>query len=396
MKGALCIGHLAYDIVLPLDRFPTENMKYQIDRCLESSGGPAANAASLLALWGNETAFMGTAGKDTYGERALLDLQNAGVDIRGVCRKEHLSTPLSIILVNTRTGSRTIINRKGGGSISTEEAMNLFAFFERNPPDLLLFDGHEPDASLAALEKFPHAISILDAGSLRKGTELLAPRVDYCIASERFAREVAGISQIPLSTPESTSTPSPVSASTDAPIVISSPVPHSVHPPISTRSPLSEPSHLEPSQAPSVSTSSDSCRLLLNVLKAGGIQSPVITLGEQGCCFLMPGFIEGDFIEPEASYHLEASGFLLSAYPAKALDTTGAGDIFHGAFAAALLWGKSFREALCLATVAAGLSVTRLGGRPSIPSWEEVRQAMEGWVPEFQPLTKTLNSTGKS
>ena len=54
MKRALCIGHLSYDITLPLDGYPEENTKYQIESTLESSGGPAANAAALLALWASK------------------------------------------------------------------------------------------------------------------------------------------------------------------------------------------------------------------------------------------------------------------------------------------------------------------------------------------------------
>ena len=50
----------------------------------------------------------------------------------------------------------------------------------------------QPEATLAALETFPDALSVLDAGSLRRGTEILSRRVDYCIASERFARDLLG------------------------------------------------------------------------------------------------------------------------------------------------------------------------------------------------------------
>lgn len=360
MKRALCIGHLSYDITLPLAGFPRENNKYQIDQALESSGGPAANAASLLALWGIDTTFLGAVGCDSYGEKALSDLQQSGVDISLVKRSKEGSTPLSIILVNTQTGSRTILNRKGGSFLSREEASTFIDSLLRNPPNLLLFDGHEPEASLAALEYFPEAISILDAGSLRRGTELLAPRVDYCIASERFAREVAGTA--PCSTPLQ-------AVSSDPPA--SSPAAHAY-----------------------------SCyRFLLTALEQRGIQYPVITLGEVGCCFLepedpslhstLPSVMFPDDAAPfpdKASQPAAVRGVLLPAYPAKAVDTTGAGDIFHGAFAGALLGGKSFREALIVATVAAGLSVERLGGRPSIPTLEEVVHAWKHWEPELVPI----------
>jgi sugar/nucleoside kinase (ribokinase family) len=57
------------------------------------------------------------------------------------------------------------------------------------------------------------------------------------------------------------------------------------------------------------------------------------------------------------------------------VDTTAAGDIFHGAFAFALLEDREFAAALAFASAAAGLSVQRPGGRDSIPGLAETRKA---------------------
>jgi sulfofructose kinase len=62
----------------------------------------------------------------------------------------------------------------------------------------------------------------------------------------------------------------------------------------------------------------------------------------------------------------------LAALTVEALDTTAAGDIFHGAFAYALLRGMDLDGALRVATVAAGLSVRSFGGRSSAPELAEV------------------------
>lgn len=56
----------------------------------------------------------------------------------------------------------------------------------------------------------------------------------------------------------------------------------------------------------------------------------------------------------------------------KAVDTTGAGDCFAGAFAAALAQGRSAEEAATYANAAAALSVTRKGAGPSMPNVSEV------------------------
>jgi ribokinase len=56
----------------------------------------------------------------------------------------------------------------------------------------------------------------------------------------------------------------------------------------------------------------------------------------------------------------------------RAIDTTGAGDAFNGALAVALAERRPLCEAVRFATVAASLSVERLGAAASMPSRAEV------------------------
>jgi sulfofructose kinase len=84
-----------------------------------------------------------------------------------------------------------------------------------------------------------------------------------------------------------------------------------------------------------------------------------ITLGEQG--FL--------FDDGERVRHL-------SALPVEAVDTTGAGDVFHGAYAYAVARGESPERCGLFASVTAALSVTALG-RSGIPTASEVEHLLE-------------------
>ena len=59
-----------------------------------------------------------------------------------------------------------------------------------------------------------------------------------------------------------------------------------------------------------------------------------------------------------------------------AVDTTAAGDAFSGAFAARLDAGDSLKEALKYAAVASGLACTKLGAQTSLPTSEEVFNAL--------------------
>jgi sulfofructose kinase len=60
------------------------------------------------------------------------------------------------------------------------------------------------------------------------------------------------------------------------------------------------------------------------------------------------------------------------AFPVDVVDTTGAGDAFHGAFALACAEGQSTAEAVRLAAAVAALKCRRLGSRAGLPTRDEV------------------------
>lgn len=62
----------------------------------------------------------------------------------------------------------------------------------------------------------------------------------------------------------------------------------------------------------------------------------------------------------------------LAAYDVRAIDTTGAGDVFHGALAACLARQMEWLESLRYASAAGALCCTRIGARLGIPTAEEV------------------------
>lgn len=62
----------------------------------------------------------------------------------------------------------------------------------------------------------------------------------------------------------------------------------------------------------------------------------------------------------------------LTAFPVNAVDTTGAGDAFHGAFAAGLALGLEWDELLRYASAVGALCCTKVGGRVGIPTATEV------------------------
>ena len=83
---------------------------------------------------------------------------------------------------------------------------------------------------------------------------------------------------------------------------------------------------------------------------------------------------------PRGTIWLNEAGELeeTPAFPVQAVDTLGAGDVFHGAFALGLAEGEEVREALRFAAAAAALKCTRHGGGMAAPQRVEVEELLRG------------------
>lgn len=103
-------------------------------------------------------------------------------------------------------------------------------------------------------------------------------------------------------------------------------------------------------------TSADDARRAADVFLSKGVGVAVITLGEKG-----------------ALIHAEGLSELVPAFDAgPVVETTGAGDAFNGGFAMALARGDDPVAAVRFGCAAAGISVTRPGTAPSMPTLAEV------------------------
>ena len=88
---------------------------------------------------------------------------------------------------------------------------------------------------------------------------------------------------------------------------------------------------------------------------------------------LTPSFLAGTR-GPRGTIWLDEHGELKEtpAFPVHTVDTLGAGDIFHGAFALAITENQDLPDALCFASAAAALKCTRFGGAFACPHRPEV------------------------
>jgi len=81
---------------------------------------------------------------------------------------------------------------------------------------------------------------------------------------------------------------------------------------------------------------------------------------------------------PRGTIWLDEQGHLQEtpAVPVHTVDTLGAGDVFHGAFALAITENQELRQALRFASAAAALKCTRFGGAFAAPQRAEVEELL--------------------
>ncbi len=64
-------------------------------------------------------------------------------------------------------------------------------------------------------------------------------------------------------------------------------------------------------------------------------------------------------------------------YPAVVVDSNGSGDVFHGAFAAAICKGYGYLKCCHFSSAVSGLKCTGVGARESVPDFETVKKYMK-------------------
>jgi len=283
----LCVGCACVDINFNAAHHPTADEKLRATSMHTCGGGPAANAAVTIARLGGSARFCGYLGNDAFGEANLREFANDGVHADALHRGD-APTPVAAVTIKPN-GERSIIDYRSPSAIAAEDTISLAKF----PAKVLLIDGHQPLLSLALIEE-ARALgipSILDAGSINDGTQLLYNKVDYLITSEKFAKHYSG---------------------------------------------------------------EDDPRTALAALDGA---APLIasTWGADGV-----------YWQDEYGQHHTP------AFDIEAVDTTGAGDAFHGAFALGIAEGLKTKQNMRRACATGALTCLKAGARSSLPTRKAV------------------------
>lgn len=292
--GVLVFGNVVFDIPVWPAADTDWNTTAWVDTIAESIGGNGANTSYALARLGVPARLMSLVGDDARGARLTGILADAGVDVSRVVKRAGVSTPCTVVLVDSG-GARKFYHRPGATrEVKPEEIVfdidGGYTHFHFGNP-FAFRHVRESLASVMRRAKEAGLTTSIDTGwdSLGRWMEDLGPALPYTdllFVNDSEERMLGGTA----------------------------------------------------------------------ALEARGATEIVVKTGQDGC------IVRGQTVP----------GFVVDA-----IDTTGAGDCFAGAFLAGLHRGWSWIESARLANAVGALNVQQLGATTGLRSFEETLEWMQ-------------------
>ncbi len=171
----LGIGQVVLDKVVVLEDFPEENTKVEPLKQEYSLGGPVTTALIFLARLDIDATFATPLSKDDVGNLISNKLKKENVK---VIPGKLDNTKVNTVLINSKSGARTIIRGK-------EPYYTLKELDEKliKEADVIIFDRHEPDIFDEVIaKKKPEARVIMDPSTeVSDKTKHMLKHCDYPI-----------------------------------------------------------------------------------------------------------------------------------------------------------------------------------------------------------------------
>ena len=191
----LVVGLNSIDLLAVVEGHPAANAKMRMFDYAELPGGQGASAASALARLGLRTSYIGRFGDDDFGRRGLASLTAEGVDVAHVVVVPGATSQFAVILVDRRSGTRTVIwNRHPGLAMSPADVPVDAVHAAR----VLHVDCHETAtvAFAAAEARRAGTRTVIDVERVRPGIDGLLRDIDVIIAAEGFPSEFTGCASL--------------------------------------------------------------------------------------------------------------------------------------------------------------------------------------------------------
>lgn len=299
----IILGSINVDSIYQVERFPQPGETIAVKQKSYAPGGKGANQAVAAARSGAKVSFIGAVGADNDGQEMVNTLAENNVETSHVAVDPDNGTGSAVITL-ADSGQNDIMVYGGANQALTVEQLNGLEE-ELDRTDFLVAQLETPqEVTLAAFKmaKQHQVITILNPAPAAELLAELPEYTDVIVPNETESALLTGIAV----------------------------------------------------------TDEQSLNQNATAFKRSGIQTTIITLGEQGV------------------FYATAQGQgLIPAFKVKAVDTTAAGDTFIGALSSQLRPDLSnLDQALTYAQKASSLTVQGMGAMPSIPLAVEVEDAL--------------------
>jgi sulfofructose kinase len=308
------VGLNATDTLIKVAHFPAYGGKVPIEAEILSPGGQVASALTAAATLGLRVKYIGTVGDDERGRIQLESLRGTGINLDDVEVRENCPNQMAYIVIDESTGERTVFWSRAH-CLTLDP--NTITAEKIGCARMLHIDGHDTPAveKAARVARDLHIPVSVDVDTIYPGFDRVLGFVDYLVASSEF----------------------PVRWTNE----------------------------------------SDPFRALEMIQNQYGMAVAAMTLGAHGALArVLPlrrdrkgarsGARPADG-KTNARY-VYSPGFVVDC-----VDTTGAGDVFHGAFCYAVLEGMPIGDTLEFSNAMAALNCTRLGARGGIGTLADAR-----------------------
>jgi sulfofructose kinase len=184
-------GLNSIDLVTVVAEYPASNTKQRLQRFARLPGGQMATAMVACARLGWRARYVGSFGDDDFGVLSRESLTSAGVDIRAARTVAGAANQFAVILVDGRSGDRTVLwDRDPGLIMDPADVPNEAVTSGR----VLIVDCHETAAAARAARyareaKIP---TVIDVEKVRPGIADLLQNVEVIIAAQEFPNALTG------------------------------------------------------------------------------------------------------------------------------------------------------------------------------------------------------------
>ena len=185
-------GTNAIDHLICVPEYPAFDSKVKLTGYSKQAGGEVASTLVGLQRLGMATAYAGRFGDDEEGTFGLQTLIDEGVDISYAEVVQGAATQTAFIIIEERTGERTIIwNRDNRLSYQASDAPLAAAAWGK----VLHITPHDTEAAIemAKAAKKHGAIVSIDIDNTFEGIDGLLPLVDIFTASAAFPAKFTGL-----------------------------------------------------------------------------------------------------------------------------------------------------------------------------------------------------------